>query len=241
MTNLSVNLNKVALIRNARGGTIPNLLAVAADCERFGAQGITVHPRPDQRHVRYEDVRLLKELVKTELNVEGNPTEYFVQLMKEVQPEQVTLVPDDPKALTSDEGWDTIKHQHFLQKVIEDLHQFDIRVSIFVDPIEQFIEGAATAGADRIELYTGPYAHTYSSGGPKAVRKYANAAKFAQALGLGINAGHDLNLDNLAYLVQEIPFIDEVSIGHALISDALYYGLENTIQMYRRELGHFKG
>ncbi len=240
MTHLSVNLNKVALIRNARGGSIPNLLTVAADCERFGAQGITVHPRPDQRHIRYDDVRKLKDLVTTELNVEGNPTEYFVQLMKEVQPHQVTLVPDDPAALTSDEGWDTVKHQHLLQKIIEDLHQFDIRVSVFVDPIEQYIEGAATAGADRIELYTGPYAHTYGNGPQKAIRKYVNAARFAQGLGLGINAGHDLNLENLAYLVTEIPYIDEVSIGHALISDALYFGLENTIQLYRKELGHFK-
>lgn len=241
MTNLSVNLNKVALIRNARGGDMPNLLSVAADCERFGAQGITVHPRPDQRHIRYEDVRKLKEIVKTELNVEGNPTEYFVQLMKEVKPNQVTLVPDDPQALTSDEGWDTVKHQHFLKEVIDDLHEFDIRVSVFVDPIEQFVEGAAICGADRIELYTGPYAHNYKESKERAIRKYINAARFAKNLGLGINAGHDLNLENLAYLVEQIEGVDEVSIGHALISDALYYGLENTIQLYRRELGHFKG
>lgn len=240
MTNLSVNLNKVALIRNARGGSLPNLIQMAIDCERFGAQGITVHPRPDERHIRYQDVRDLKPVVKTELNVEGNPTERFMQLMKEVQPAQCTLVPDAPDALTSNEGWDTVKHRDLLTSIVTSLKEFDIRVSIFVDPIEQFIEGAAVVGTDRIELYTGPYAHNYPSSAQKAVQKYVNAAKFAQSLGMGVNAGHDLNLVNLAYLKEHIPFLDEVSIGHALISDALYYGLENTIQMYRRELGHFK-
>ena len=240
MTNLSVNINKVALIRNSRGADMPNVLTVAADCERFGAQGITVHPRPDERHIRYDDVRKLKPIVTTELNVEGNPTERFMQLVKEVVPDQVTLVPDDPKALTSNEGWDTIKHQNFLKQIIVDLHSFDIRVSIFVDPVAQFIEGAATAGADRIELYTGPYAHLYPTNKTKAVAPYVDAANFAQKLGLGINAGHDLNLQNLAYLKEQIPFMDEVSIGHALISDALYLGLENTVRMYCRELGQFK-
>lgn len=241
MTNLSVNINKVALIRNSRGADMPNVLTVAADCERFGAQGITVHPRPDERHIRYDDVRKLKPIVTTELNVEGNPTERFMKLVKEVVPHQVTLVPDDPKALTSNEGWDTIKHQNFLKQIIDDLHSFDIRVSIFVDPVVQFIEGAATAGADRIELYTGPYAHTYATNKTKAVSQYVDAANYAHKLGLGINAGHDLSLQNLAYLKEQIPFMDEVSIGHALISDALYFGLENTIQMYCRELGQFKG
>lgn len=240
MTNLSVNINKVALIRNSRGADMPNVLTVAADCERFGAQGITVHPRPDERHIRYDDVRKLKPIVTTELNVEGNPTERFMQLVKEVKPHQVTLVPDDPNALTSNEGWDTVKHQNFLKQIITDLHSFDIRVSIFVDPVAQFIEGAATAGADRIELYTGPYAHLYPTNKTKAVGQYVDAANYAHKLGLGINAGHDLSLKNLAYLKEQIPFMDEVSIGHALISDALYLGLENTVRMYCRELGQFK-
>lgn len=239
-TNLSVNINKVALIRNSRGADMPNVLTVAADCERFGAQGITVHPRPDERHIRYDDVRKLKPIVTTELNVEGNPTERFMQLVKEVRPHQVTLVPDDPNALTSNEGWDTVKHQDYLKQIITDLHSFDIRVSIFVDPVAQFIEGAATAGADRIELYTGPYAHLYPTSKTKAVAQYIDAARYAHQLELGINAGHDLSLKNLAYLKEQIPYMAEVSIGHALISDALYLGLENTIQMYCRELGQFK-
>lgn len=240
MTRLSVNINKVALMRNARGGNVPDVLQVAKDCERFGAQGITVHPRPDERHIRYDDVRQLKGIVTTELNVEGNPDSRFLELIQEVKPNQCTLVPDDPNQLTSDHGWDTIKHSDFLKSTIRQLQALGCRVSLFVDPIEQFVEGAKNVGADNIELYTGPYAHSYHTSRARAVEPYVQAAKYAQSLGLGINAGHDLNLDNLAYLQEQIPYMAEVSIGHALIADALYFGLENTIQMYRRQLGHFK-
>lgn len=236
ITKLSVNINKVALLRNSRGGDLPNVIQVAKDCERFGAHGITVHPRPDERHIKFSDVTELKKVVQGEFNIEGYPSEKFIKMIKKVQPHQVTLVPDAPNALTSSEGWDTIKHQHFLKQVIMDIKQFGIRVSLFVDPIEQFIEGAATVEADRVELYTGPYAKTYPKDPKKAVLKYGKAAKFCGMLGLDINAGHDLNLDNLAYLRQNIPQLKEVSIGHALISDALYYGLENTIGMYLTRL-----
>lgn len=236
MTHLSVNINKVALIRNSRGSELPNLLQVALDIERFGADGITVHPRPDERHIKYEDCHKLKPQLSTEFNIEGYPDAKWLALVKEVQPAQATLVPDDPNQLTSDHGWDTIKHADFLRPIIADLQSYGIRVSLFVDPQEQFIEGAKNIGADRIELYTGPYAHLYQTGPAKAIDKYVPAAKFAQSLGLGLNAGHDLSLGNLAYFHEQIPFLDEVSIGHALVSDALYYGLENTIQLYQRRL-----
>ena len=240
MTQLSVNINKVALIRNSRGANMPDLLQIAKDCERFGAQGITIHPRPDERHVRYRDAYELKEVVTTELNIEGNPTEKFLNMVKEIKPAQCTLVPDAPGALTSNEGWDTIKNEDFLRDVVTDLKQYGIRVVLFVDPIEQFIEGAAKVGADRIELYTGPYAHNFSVSPEKAAEKYAQNAAYCYSLGLGVNAGHDLNLHNLHYFVHHVPNVLEVSIGHALISDALYFGLENTIQMYRHELGHYR-
>jgi len=236
MTKLSVNINKVALIRNSRGGNLPNVIQVAKDCERFGADGITVHPRPDQRHIRFTDVYELKNIVSTEFNVEGYPSEQFMQMMREVKPHQCTLVPDAPDALTSSDGWDTIKHEQFLFNIINELKSFGIRISLFVEPIEQFVEGAKKTGADRIELYTGPYAANYSISPEKAVEKYANAARYATQIGLGVNAGHDLNLQNLKYFNQQITDLLEVSIGHALISDALYLGLENTIQMYKRQL-----
>jgi len=236
MTKLSVNINKVALIRNSRGGNLPDVIQVAKDCERFGADGITVHPRPDQRHIRFDDVYQLKDVVNTEFNVEGYPSEQFLQMIREVKPHQCTLVPDAPDALTSSDGWDTIKHEQFLFNIIGELKSFGIRISLFVEPIEQFIEGAKKTGADRIELYTGPYAANYSLSPEKAVEKYANAARYATQIGLGVNAGHDLNLQNLKYFKQHIPDLLEVSIGHALISDALYLGLENTIQMYKRQL-----
>ncbi|GIV32837.1 MAG: pyridoxine 5'-phosphate synthase [Chitinophagales bacterium] len=236
MTRLSVNINKVALLRNSRGGNIPDVIQVAMDCERFGAHGITVHPRPDERHIRYADVIALKDVVKGEFNVEGYPSEKFIRLIKKVKPHQVTLVPDPPDALTSSEGWDTIRHQHFLRQVIADIKQFGIRVSLFIDPIAQFLEGAAMAEADRIEFYTGPYASNYPHDPEQAITKYVKAAKFCASLGLEINAGHDLNLHNLGFLIQKIPQIKEVSIGHALIADALYYGLQNTIGMYLQRL-----
>lgn len=236
MTKLSVNINKAALLRNSRGGNLPDVLQVAKDCERFGAHGITVHPRPDERHIRYADVLALKDAVKGEFNIEGYPSENFIRLIKKVKPHQVTLVPDAPNALTSNEGWDTMKHQHFLREVISDIRQFGIRVSLFVDPIEQFIEGAAIVEAERVEFYTGHYAKTYPKDANKAILKYNKAAKFCDMLGLEINAGHDLNLDNLAFLKKNIPQLKEVSIGHALICDALYYGLENTIGMYLMKL-----
>lgn len=235
-TRLSVNINKIATLRNARGGNVPDLIQVAKDCERFGAEGITVHPRPDERHIRYIDVHALKEIVTTEFNIEGNPVKEFMELVLKVKPQQCTLVPDAENVLTSNQGWDTLKHKNFLKEIIEQLHAQNICVSIFIDPIEQFIEGARAVNADRIELYTGPYAHNFSSDKYKAVEPYLQAAKYAQSIGLGVNAGHDLNLDNLAYFKKYIPFLAEVSIGHALISDALYYGLENVIQMYRRQL-----
>lgn len=236
MTKLSVNINKIATLRNARGGDRPNVVQAAKDCERFGAQGITVHPRPDERHIRYRDVYDLKEVVTTEFNIEGNPTPDFIKLVKEVKPDQVTLVPDAPDAITSNAGWDTIRHKDFLTQTILKLKEHGMRVSIFVDPDEGMVEGAALVDTDRIELYTEAYATGYRNNPEQAIKPYAKAARRAHKLGLGINAGHDLDLDNLKYLKDNLPELAEVSIGHALICDALYYGLENTIQLYLRQL-----
>lgn len=235
-TKLSVNINKVATLRNARGGNLPNLVQVAKDCEEFGAEGITVHPRPDERHIRYADVPLLKEIVTTEYNIEGYPNPDFLKLVLDNKPHQCTLVPDPPGALTSDSGWDTVKNEAFLKDVIQQLHAANIRVSLFMDTENKFIEGAKKVGADRIEFYTGKYAHDFLSDKQKAVADHTACAKFATELGLGINAGHDLNLDNLKFYKDNVPGLLEVSIGHALISDALYFGLKNTIQMYLRQL-----
>lgn len=234
MTVLSVNINKIALIRNSRGSNYPDLIKVAQDIERFGAQGITVHPRPDERHVKFSDCAELKSICTTEFNIEGYPSERFLKLIEEVKPHQVTLVPDAPDALTSDNGWDTITHGSFLREVIYELKKSGARVSLFIDPIEQLIEGAADVQADRIEFYTGPYAHLFPQDAERSIIKYANTAKFATQLGLKINAGHDLNLQNLKFFKENIPDLAEVSIGHAIVCDSLYYGLENTIQMYRR-------
>jgi pyridoxine 5-phosphate synthase len=236
MTKLSVNINKIAVIRNSRGGNVPDVLKVAQDCERFGAEGITVHPRPDERHIRYADVRALKSLVKTEFNIEGYPTPSFIDLVKEVQPHQVTLVPDPPDALTSNAGWNTVLHELFLRDIINEFKPLGIRVSVFVGTDLKHIEFAGKLGADRIELYTEPYAELYLKDRQTAVNDFVVAGKFAKKNGLGLNAGHDLSLINLKYLIQCLPEIDEVSIGHALIADALYYGLENTIQMYKQQL-----
>ena len=237
MTKLSVNINKIATIRNSRGGNNPDLLKVALDAERFGADGITVHPRPDERHIRYADVSDLKKAITTEFNIEGNCREQkFIDLVLEVKPHQVTLVPDAENQLTSDHGWDTIKHQSYLQEMIAVFKQAGIRTSIFCDPIKEMIEGAAQSGTDRIELYTEQYAKNYLSDKWKAVSSYVEAAKIAKQLDLGINAGHDLDLNNLAFFSKQIPELDEVSIGHALICDSLYFGLENTIQLYKRQL-----
>lgn len=234
MTRLSVNINKIATLRNARGGNNPNLVKVALDCERFGAQGITVHPRPDERHIRYQDVLDLKEVVTTEFNIEGNPDERFIELVKRVRPEQVTLVPDAPDAITSNAGWDTVRYADHLRDLIDTFKADGIRVSIFVDADERMVEGAKTVGTDRIELYTEPYAAHYAQDRERAVKPFMQAVKRAHELGLGLNAGHDLSLENLRFFNEQIPYLEEVSIGHALISDALYFGLENTIQMYLR-------
>jgi pyridoxine 5-phosphate synthase len=237
MTKLSVNINKIATLRNARGGNIPDLIKAAADIERFGAQGITIHPRPDERHIMYKDVYDLKKTVKTELNIEGNPKEKkFIDLVLEVKPQQVTLVPDAQGQLTSDHGWDTINNKDFLVDVISVFKSQGIRTSIFVDADVKMIEGAKQTGTDRIELYTEEYARKFKSDREDVIKPFIKAAKTANELGLGINAGHDLNLENLAYFKQNIPGLLEVSIGHALISDALYYGLENTVQLYLRQL-----
>ena len=237
MTKLSVNINKIATLRNSRGGSNPNLVIVALDAERFGAQGITVHPRPDERHIRYQDVYDLKKVLTTEFNIEGNCTEQkFVDLVLANKPAQVTLVPDTEGQLTSNHGWDTIKHQSYLKEIIGEFKAAGIRVSIFVDPVKKMVEAAATTGTDRIELYTESYATGYGQDKEKAVRPYTEAAVIAGNLGLGVNAGHDLDLHNLKYFAQNVPGLLEVSIGHALICDALYYGLENTIQMYLRQL-----
>lgn len=236
-TRLSVNINKVALIRNAREGNLPNLQEVARDCERFGAEGVTVHPRPDQRHIRYSDIPLLKAVNTTEFNIEGNPTPEFMKLIEDNRPHQATLVPDSPDVLTSDQGWDTLKHKSFLQDITAQLNEWGVRVSIFVDPVPAFVEGAKAVGAQRVELYTGDYAEIFGSGQPaRAVAPHAEAARVAAEVGLGLNAGHDLNLSNLRFYAEQVEGLLEVSIGHALIADALYYGLSNTIQMYKREL-----
>jgi pyridoxine 5-phosphate synthase len=234
---LSVNINKIATIRNSRGGNIPDVLKVATDCERFGAQGITVHPRPDERHIRYNDVRALKRLLTNEFNIEGNPREQkFLDLVLEVQPDQVTLVPDALGQLTSNHGWDTITHKEYLKEIIAIFTKAEIRTSVFVNADVNMIEGALEIGAHRIELYTESYAHNYSKNREEAIKPFIIAAKRANELGLGINAGHDLSLENLQYFAQHIDGLLEVSIGHALISDALYFGLENTVQLYLREL-----
>ena len=233
MTALSININKIATLRNARGGNIPNLIQHAIDLEKFGAQGITVHPRPDERHIRYDDVRALKKVLSVEFNIEGNPKENsFVELVLETNPEQVTLVPDSSTQLTSDHGWDTIKEFDYLKDIIALFKSKNIRTSIFVDPVEKMIEGAARVGTDRIELYTEFYAANYESNKEEAIKDYITAAKVANNLNIGINAGHDLNLINLQYFYSKIENLKEVSIGHALIADALYYGMENTVGMY---------
>jgi pyridoxine 5-phosphate synthase len=237
MTRLSVNINKIATLRNSRGGNNPDLVQVAKDCERFGAQGITVHPRPDERHIRYNDVFELKKIITTEFNIEGNCQEQkFIDLVLANKPEQVTLVPDVLGQITSNHGWDTIQNQEYLKDMIRVFKDAGIRVSIFVDPIPAMVEAAATTGTDRIELYTEAYAHHYHQGKGLAIAPYIQAAEVAAKAGLGINAGHDLDLHNLKYFAENIPSLAEVSIGHALICDALYYGLENTIQMYLRQL-----
>lgn len=232
MTKLSVNINKVATVRNARGGNNPDLLRVAADLERFGAQGITVHPRPDERHIRFADVRALKPLLTTEFNIEGYPSEDFLRLVLEVEPAQVTLVPDSPSQLTSNAGWDTKQHFEFLKQVVETLHTKPIRVSIFIDPIPEMADYALQAGADRVELYTEPYASAYPHNPEAAIAPYVETANRCRELGLGLNAGHDLSLENLHYFATQIPWLDEVSIGHALICDALYLGFEQTVKAY---------
>lgn len=236
MTKLSVNINKIATLRNSRGGNIPNVLKAAVDCERFGADGITVHPRPDQRHIRYSDVIELAPILTTEFNIEGYPSSDFIQLVTRVKPTQVTLVPDPPDVLTSNAGWDVIKFRDFLKEVIQEFHLHQIRTSIFVEPDARMVTLAKETGTDRIELYTEHYAKQYHTNPEAAIAPYIAAAKAANEVELGINAGHDLNLDNLKYFAQHIPHLLEVSIGHALISDALYFGLENTIQMYKKQL-----
>ncbi len=234
MTNLSVNINKVATIRNARGGNMPDVLQVAQDAEKFGAQGITVHPRPDERHIRYSDVYALKPLVKTEFNIEGNPCDKFVDLVLKVKPTQVTLVPDAPDAITSNAGWDVKANFNRLSELIDQFNSNGIRTSIFVGTELENLEWAAKTGTDRVELYTEPYAANYSVDREAAIAPFVEAAQFAKNLGLGINAGHDLNLINLTYFSQRIPWLEEVSIGHALICDALYHGLQETISLYRK-------
>jgi len=236
MTHLSVNINKIATLRNARGGNTPNVCQVALDCERYGAQGITVHPRPDERHIRRTDVWELKSILKTEFNIEGYPSKEFIELVTSVKPHQVTLVPDPPEAVTSSAGWDTVTNLEFLKKVVTDFQHAGIRVSIFVDTNLKNIEYAALTGTDRVELYTEPYATNYSVDREKAVAPFVEAAKLAKKLGLGLNAGHDLSLVNLSYFHAMIPWLEEVSIGHALISDALYFGLDDTIKRYKKQL-----
>lgn len=236
MTKLSVNINKIATIRNARGGNIPDVLQAAINCQRFGADGITVHPRPDERHIRYNDVIAVKGIITTEFNIEGNPIARFNELVMTIVPDQVTLVPDPHDAITSNAGWDTIRHKSYLTDVISMFHEKGIRTSIFIDADPEKIEYAALTGTDRVELYTEPYAREFPSDRDRAVEPYVRAALAAKESGLELNAGHDLNLDNLAFFHRNIPWLKEVSIGHALISDALYLGLENTIQIYKRQL-----
>ncbi|MCH5222846.1 MAG: pyridoxine 5'-phosphate synthase [Muribaculaceae bacterium] len=236
MTKLSVNINKVATIRNARGGKIPDVVKFAIECEKFGADGITVHPRPDGRHITYDDVLALKKVVTTEFNIEGYPSQSFLKLVADVRPTQATLVPDPPEALTSNDGWDTVKNFDFLSDVCSFLKENGIRSSIFVNPIARSVEKAAEAGADRVELYTEPYARLYNENRNIAIAPFVEAAKMAREVNLGLNAGHDLNLENLAFFHQNIPWLDEVSIGHALISDALYFGIKETIHRYLSQL-----
>jgi pyridoxine 5-phosphate synthase len=236
MTKLSVNINKIATLRNARGGNMPNVLSAAINCQLFGADGITVHPRPDERHIRYNDVLEIKPLITTEFNIEGYPSEEFITLVLSVKPDQVTLVPDPHDAITSNAGWDTLKNRDFLTDIVSSFRKAGIRTSLFVDTNPVNIENAAFTGTDRIELYTEPYATFFNQNAPGAVEPFMKAADIARHAGLGLNAGHDLNLDNLRYFHQNIPWLEEVSIGHALISDALYLGLENAIQMYKRQL-----
>ena len=236
MTKLSVNINKIATLRNSRGGNVPNVVEFAKDVQRFGAEGVTIHPRPDERHIRYQDARDLKPVVYTEYNIEGNPVDSFMKLGLEVKPTQVTLVPDAEDAITSNAGWDTIKHQAFLVDIIKEFQQNGIRTSVFVDPVLKQIEGAKNTGTDRIELYTESFAHQYSLGNRNAVKPFTESAELAHKLGLGINAGHDLSLDNIKFFKDHIPNLLEVSIGHALISESLYLGVENVIQMYLHRL-----
>ncbi|MFD2529281.1 MULTISPECIES: pyridoxine 5'-phosphate synthase [Polaribacter] len=236
MTKLSVNINKIATLRNSRGGNVPNLLKVAADIESFGGQGITIHPRPDERHIKYQDARDLVSVVKTEYNIEGNPIQSFIDLVLETKPTQVTLVPDAIDAITSNAGWDTIKHQSYLKEVIQEFQQNGIRTSIFIDTDLKLIEAAAKTGTDRIELYTEEFATQYDLGNKEAIKPYTNAAILAHDLGLGINAGHDLSLDNIKFFKENIPNLAEVSIGHALIAESLYLGLENVVNMYLHKL-----
>lgn len=236
MIRLSININKIATLRNARGGNIPDLIKAAKDIEMYGGQGITVHPRPDERHITYKDIELLRPLITTEFNIEGNPIPQFVDLVLKYKPDQVTLVPDDPNQLTSDHGWDTIKHKDFLVEVITKFKKAGIRTSIFVDPDIEMVKGAKETGTDRIELYTESYAAEYTIDKEKAIKPFIEAAKLAKEIGLGLNAGHDLDLKNLNYFAKNIPWLDEVSIGHALIADALYYGLDNAVNMYLKNL-----
>lgn len=237
MTKLSVNINKIATLRNSRGGNNPDVVKAAVDAQRFGADGITVHPRPDERHIRYQDVYDIKKIIRTEFNIEGNCQEQkFVELVLKVKPDQVTLVPDSLNQITSNHGWDTVKHADYLKQITLVFKKAGIRVSIFVDPVEKMVEAAALTGTDRVELYTEGYAKAFHQHKEEAVLPYVNAAKKAKSLGLGVNAGHDLDLDNLRYFSISIPEVDEVSIGHALISDALYLGYENAIQLYKRQL-----
>jgi pyridoxine 5-phosphate synthase len=236
MTKLSVNINKIATLRNSRGGDTPNLVQFAMDVQRFGAEGVTIHPRPDERHIRYKDVYDLKPIVTTEYNIEGNPIQKFIDIVLEVKPTQVTLVPDAENAITSNAGWDTIKHKNFLVEVINEFHRNNIRTSIFVAPELKQIEGALATGTDRIELYTEAFAHQYTLGNKDAIQPYTKCAELANSLGLGVNAGHDLSLDNIKFFKENIPNLLEVSIGHALISESLYLGIENVIQMYLHRL-----
>ncbi|HET8963351.1 MAG TPA: pyridoxine 5'-phosphate synthase [Chitinophagales bacterium] len=236
MTQLSVNINKVAVIRNARGGNIPDVVKFAIDCERFGADGITVHPRPDERHIKYDDVLALAKVVTTEFNIEGYPDERYMELIKKVNPAQATLVPDPPNVITSNTGWDVINNMQLLKNIIDEIQSMGIRVSVFLNPEIDQVYAAKESGTDRIELYTGPYAEHFYDNKEKAIEVYTAAGLIAKQIGLGLNAGHDLNLDNLKFFKQHLPLLDEVSIGHALISDALYFGIENTIQLYKRQL-----
>lgn len=236
MTKLSVNINKIATLRNARGGNVPDLLQVAKDIQSFGGQGITIHPRPDERHIRYQDARDLKPIVYTEYNIEGNPEQKFIDLVLEVKPTQVTLVPDAVDAITSNAGWDTVKHQDYLKEIIQEFQRNGIRTSIFVDPVLEMIEGAKKTGTERIELYTEAFAHQYGLGNKEGILPYIEAAKLANELDLGINAGHDLSLDNIQFFRQNIHNLLEVSIGHALISESIYLGLENVVNMYLQKL-----